>query len=291
MADALIGVTGATGELGGRVVTRLAERGVPQRLIVRDRDRAPAVEGADIAIASDYGAGDEMRAALAGVETLLLVPAREAQNRVAQHVSAIDAAAAAGVRRIVYFSFVGAAPDAIFIFGRDHWATEEHIRAGGLSFTFVRMSLYLDFVPAFVDAEGVIRGPAGEGRLAPVARDDLADVATEVLLGADHEGEAIPVTGGRRFTLGEAAGELSRLTGSEIVFRDETIEEAYATRAQLGAPDWAVDGWVSSYVAIARGELDVVSDAVARIAGHPPMTLEEYVRAYPRSVGHIAKRR
>ena len=95
------------------------------------------------------------------------------------------------------------------------------------------------------------------------------------------------MTGSERFTLGEAAEELSRLTGKRISFRDETLEEAYESRSHYGAPDWEVEGWVSSYAAIAAGEFDVVSEAVQVIAGHPPMTLEAYVRAYPESVAHI----
>lgn len=287
MADDPIAVAGATGELGGRVATRLAARGASQRLIVRDPGRAPAVDGAQVAVASDYAAGDEMRAALEGAETLLLVPGRESQDRVAQHKSAIDAAVAAGVQRIVYFSVVGAKPDAVFTLNRHHWATEEHIRASGVAHTFLGMSLYLDFMPLFAGADGVIRGPADEGHLAPVARDDLADVAAEVLLGRRHDGETIPVTGGERFTLGEAAAELSRLTGKQITFYDETLEEAYESRSHYGAPDWEVEGWVSSYAAIAEGEFDVVSEAVQDIAGHPPMTLEAYVQAYPESVERI----
>ena len=287
MADDLIAVTGATGELGGRVATRLAARGASQRLIVRDPSRAPAAGDAQVAVASDDAAGDEMRAALEGAETLLLVPGRESRDRVAQHKTAIDAAVAAGVQRIVYFSVVGAKPDAVFTLNRHHWATEEHIRASGLAHTFLGMSLYLDFMPRFAGADGVIRGPADEGHLAPVARDDLADVAVEVLLGRRHDGETVPVTGSERFTLGEAAEELSRLTGGRISFRDETLEEAYESRSHYGAPDWEVEGWVSSYAAIAAGEFDVVSEAVQDIAGHPPMTLEAYMRAYPDSVEHI----
>lgn len=287
MAEDLIAVTGASGELGGRVAARLADRGASQRLVVRDRDRAPAVEGAEVAVASDYAAGDEMRSALEGVETLLLVPAHESEDRVERHSSAIDAAVAAGVARIVYFSVVRAKPDAVFTLSRHHWATEEHVRASGLAFSFLQMSLYLDFIPRFAGADGVIRGPADAGHLAPVARDDLADVAVEVLLGRRHDGEAFPVTGGDRFTLGEAAEELSRLTGKRIAFHDETLEQAYESRSHYGAPDWEVEGWVSSYAAIADGEFDVVSEAVQDIAGHPPMTLEQYVRAHPDSLEHI----
>ena len=79
-------------------------------------------------------------------ETLFLVSGRESANRLAEHRSAVDAAVRAGVQRIVYLSFLGAAADCTFTFGRDHWHTEQHITATGLRHTFLRDSLYADFL-------------------------------------------------------------------------------------------------------------------------------------------------
>src|SRR4051812_4151967 len=107
MAD-LIAVTGATGEVGGRVARRLAANGVAQRLLVRDASRAPQLDDAAVREFPGYHDGEAMRAALDGVHTLLLVPGAEAIDRVQQHYTAVDAAAAAGVARIVYLSFVNA---------------------------------------------------------------------------------------------------------------------------------------------------------------------------------------
>lgn len=280
----LIAVTGASGAMGGRVAARLAAAGAAQRLVVRDAARAPAPAGpgpaAEVAVVEGYDDGPGMRAALAGVETLFFVPAHEHPDRVGLHRALVDSAVAAGVQRIVYLSFLGAAPDCAFTFGRDHWHTEEHIRKTGLRFTFLRMSLYLDFLPNFAGEDGVIRGPAGDGRVGAVLRDDLADVAAAVLLAADprvHDGATYDVTGGEALTLGELAAELTHLTGRTVTYVDETLEEAYASRAGYGAPRWEVDGWVTSYVAIARGELDVVTDTVDRLAGHPPATLADVV--------------
>src|SRR5688500_16292022 len=93
-----IAVTGATGELGGRVARRLADRGVAQRLIVRDATRAPQLVNAEVReVPGGYADHDGMRDALAGTAALFLVPGAEALDRVEQHKSAIDAAVAAGV--------------------------------------------------------------------------------------------------------------------------------------------------------------------------------------------------
>jgi uncharacterized protein YbjT (DUF2867 family) len=276
----VIGVTGATGEVGGRVARRLADRGLEQRLVVRDASRAPQLDGAEVRAASGYDQHDEMRAALEGVDVLLLIPAEEHPDRVEQHKTAVDAAVAAGVRHIVYLSFVSPSPDSDFTLARHHWATEEHIRSKDVAFTFLRMNMYMDFLPFLAGPEGVIRGPADEGRVAFVLRDDLADVAAAVLAEPEaHEGAAYAVTGGESITLGEAAERMTRVTGKPVRFVDETLEEAWASRRATGAPDWEIEGWISSYVAIASGEWDVVSDTVSRIAGHDPVTVEEYLRS------------
>ena len=284
----MIGVTGATGGLGGRVARHLADRGLEQRLIVRDASRAPSLPGAEVAEASDYGDGEAMRRALAGVGTLLLVSAGEHPDRVSLHRSAVDAAAAAGVERVVYTSFLASAPDTAFTFGRDHFHTEEHIRASGLGWTFLRDSMYLDYVPFFASADGVIRGPAGTGRLGAVARDDVADTALAALLDPQHEGRAYEVTGREAITLAEAAEILTQVSGRPVVYVEETLEEARASRAPSGVPDWEIEGWVTSYAAIADGSLDVVTDTVLRLTGHQPMTLAEFMHAHPESWNHLA---
>jgi NAD(P)H dehydrogenase (quinone) len=277
-----LGITGVTGAIGGRVAARIADRGLPQRLVVRDPSRAPDQPGAEIAQAS-YDDADAMRAAFAGVGTLFLVSAKEQQDRLRVHLNAVDAAVAAGVGRIVYLSFLAAAPDATFTFARDHFHTEAHIRDTGVPFTFLRSSLYLDYMPWMCGDDGVIRGPAGTGHFVPVTRDDIADVAVAVLSGTGHDGLTYDMTGPDRLTMSEVAQELARATGRSIAFHNETLEEARASRAHYGAPDWEVEGWVSTYAAIAQGELDVASDAVERVAGHPPQTFRDYLAAHPES--------
>ncbi len=272
----MIGVTGSTGQLGSRIVAQLP--GEPLRLIVRDPARAPSVPGASVAQAA-YGEHAALLSALDGVDVLMLLSATESADRVALHKATVDAAVAAGVQRIVYTSFVGAAPGATFTFARDHWHTEEHIRSTGVDFTFLRDNLYLDFVPGFVGSDDVIRGPAGDGRVAAVARDDVAAVAASVLLSAEsaHSGATYDLTGPSAFTLAEAAGVLTEAWGRKVRYEAETLDEAYRSRESYGAAPWEVAGWVTSYAAIASGEMGHVSTAVADITGRQPIGLEEYV--------------
>ena len=285
--DGPIGVTGATGAVGGRVASRLAEAGIAQRLVVRDPRRSPRLTKAEVAEAS-YGDPEAMRRALEGADAFFMVSGAEDRNRIGQHKAAVDAAVDAGVERIMYLSFVAAAPDTTFTFGRDHYHTEGHIRASGLGFTFLRDNWYQDMLPLMAGADGIIRGPAGEGRVGAVSRDDVADAAVAVLLGgAEHDGRTYDLTGPEAITLREAAEELSRATGRRVTYSAETVEEAYASRSSYDAPDWEVEGWVTSYLAMANGDLDVVSDAVLGLTGHAPTTFAEFLIRHPESYRHL----
>jgi NAD(P)H dehydrogenase (quinone) len=286
-----IAVTGATGAVGSRVAKLLRAGGVHPRLVVRDLARVEPVAGFEAVAMGPRGYRDQtaLTEALGGCDTLFLVSAREAADRVVEHAHAIRAAVDAGVTRIVYTSFLGADPDAVFTFGQDHYATEQLIRESGVAWTFLRDSFYLDFLPHMVGEDGVIRGPAGEGRCAWVARDDVAAAAAAVLQDGDgaHDGKMYDLTGPEAHTLSWAAEQLSAVTGREIRFRNETVQGAYESRAHIDAPDFEKDGWVTSYVAIGVGDMDVVSDAVESLTGTAPIGLEAWLAANPDAWSHL----
>ncbi|MGI5167810.1 NAD(P)H-binding protein [Spirillospora sp. CA-253888] len=288
--SSVIAVTGAGGQVGGRVARRLADAGASQRLLSRHPDRLPELPGAVAASAASYGDADAMRAAVGDAGTLFLVSAGEAPDRVREHITAVDAAVAAGVERIVYLSFLGAAPDATFTFARDHWRTEEHIRSTGVRHTFLRDSFYQAALAAMAGADGVLRGPGGDGRVSAVAHDDIADAVTAVLLsGGEHDGATYDVTGPEAFTLDEAAEELSRAAGRPVAYVAETRDEAYASRARYNAPAWELAGWVTSYEAIATGEMSTMADTVPRLTGHPAQSFAEFLERNPDSYRHLKR--
>jgi len=262
--------------VGGIVARELSDTGMPLRLLVRDLARAPQLDRA-VAAKAVYG---EPTDALDGVELLFMVSAAESETRRDEHLAFVDAAAAAGVRHIVYMSFLGAAPDATFTLARDHFATEQHIRSSGMNFTFLRDAFYLDFMPSLVGEDGVIRGPAGDGRAAIVARADVARTAIRVLENPEaHANQTYNLTGPEALSLTEVAAIITQHTGRATSFSSETIDEAYASRAPYNAPSWQVDAWVTTYTAIAAGDQSVVSDDIERVTGRVPMTLAEFLGA------------
>jgi NAD(P)H dehydrogenase (quinone) len=312
--EIMLAVTGATGQIGGKVAARLALLGLPQRLIVRDRSRAPKLPGADIFQVSSYGDPVAMGKALSGVETLFLVSAQEIMgvikqskdnntaipyyDRLHQHICAVSAAAAVGVGHVIYLSFLNAAPDATFILAREHFRTEEFVRSTGVAFTFLRQGLYMDNVPMHVMGDDVIRAPAGQGRVAWIARDDIADAVVAVMTGSGHEGQTYNLTGPETLTMEETAEQLSAVIGRKVSYQAQTPHEARALRNMsrmtdheairratmgTGITDMELEGWISHYLQIATGEAGPVSDSVPRLTGHPAQSLADYLKKHPES--------
>ena len=133
---------------------------------------------------------------------------------------------------------------------------------------------------AMVGEDGAIRGPAGNGRCSIVARADVARTAAVVLQEpSKHAYQSYDLTGPEALSFPEIAGILSAEGLRQVGFVNETLDQAYASRAGYQAPDWQVDAWVSTYTAIASGALESVSgdiesyyrpsaDGTARAAAH-----------------------
>lgn len=273
-----LGITGVTGAIGGEVARLLSRDGLPLVLLARNPAKAPELPRAVVRPA-DYGDRMLCERSLEGVETVFMVSGRESETRMEEHRSFIDAAVAAEVRHIVYTSLMGAAPDATFTLARDHFATEEYIKDAGLSYTFLRDCLYSDFLESMVGDDGVIRGPAGTGAVAVVAQADVAECAAAVLRNAAaHSGVTYTLTGPEALTMSQIAHIISEVRGSQVTFHDETIPEAYDSRKKWPAPDWQYDAWVSTYTAIAAGEMATVTEDVEDLTGHRARSLRDVLR-------------
>lgn len=272
-----IAVTGATGALGSRVAGLLAARGAPLVLIARDPTRLPSFAKAEHRGPVHYGDDEAMRSALERVGTFFLVSGGLSPRRFEEHASAIDAAVAAGVERVVYVSLVGAAEDATFAHAKDHWQTEQHLASSPVQWTVLRPSIYASMLPARADARGVIRGPAGTGRFAAVSHDDIAEVAAVVLTTDDAPGvdrSVVEITGPESVTMHEVAEALTVATGRQHVYERESVDEAIARLSRTETP-YEVERWVSWYDAIARGEFDSLTETVPRFTGHRALAIVE----------------
>ncbi len=144
-----------------------------------------------------------------------------------------------------------------------------------MAHTFLRDNLYLDVLRYYV-VDGVMRGPAGDGRLSAVARADVARVAALVLRDPSaHAGARYDLTGPEALTMAEATATIAEVTGRPARFENETLEQAYRSRARWNPEPWQADAWVSTYTSIASGDLAEVTGDVERLTGRPPLSLRQ----------------
>jgi NAD(P)H dehydrogenase (quinone) len=142
----------------------------------------------------------------------------------------------------------------------------------------VRAGFYSAMLPGLADGDGVLRGPAGDGRASLVAHDDLADACCAVVRG-ELSGATETVTGPAAVTLAEAAAQATRALGRPYSYQHENAADSYARRMrEPDADETSVRGWVSWYATIAAGEAELVTDAVPRLTGHPALTVEGNLR-------------
>jgi NAD(P)H dehydrogenase (quinone) len=274
-------VTGASGKVGRMIATQLARDRVPQTLFVRDASRAPALPGAEVVVA-DFRDPASVRAALRPGDRVFMVSVHEdVASRIAAHQSFVDAAAGVGVGLLAYLSIVNPSPAASFHHGRSHFATEQMILAAGMPYAFLRMNLFLDDLPLWFDADGVCRGPGGDGRVALISRQDTAAVSAGVLAGPGYENAALELTGEESHSLGEFAALCSEVTGRRLRYEPGTREAWLDRRISAGIAPWDANIGVGSYEALRRGEFDVTSDVVRRVTGRPAQSARSWVEANP----------
>ncbi|MFE7507796.1 SDR family oxidoreductase [Promicromonospora sp. NPDC057488] len=293
-------VTGATGHLGRLVVEELLSRGVPAADVVaiaRTPEKAADLAERGVQVREgDYDRPDTLPSALDGVQRLLLVSGSEPGVRVPQHTAVIDAAKAAGVRRIAYTSILNA-DDTTNPLAGEHQATEQVLRASGLAVTLLRNGWYTenytDRIAEYLE-RGEIVGAAADGKVSAAPRADFAGAAAGALLADDAAEDAAddgtgtpdgaaPVVvhelGGPAFTFAELASTISDVTGTPVAYRDLSVE-AYAAELQQVGLDAGTAGFVAGIdAAIAAGDLETDSDALVRLLGRPATPLADAVRA------------
>ena len=291
-------MTGASGRYGRLATEKLIAQGRARDLILITRTPAKLADCAQAGCEVRYGDFDRpetLRAAMNGADKLMLISGTRVGARVRQHRAAIDAAAAAAVRQIVYTSFVNVEPANPAIVTIDHRETENLIRASGLASTFLRDAHYTDAMilnagPGFI-ASGVWLTSTRGGREAMVWREDCVNCAVAVLTQDGHENKSYTVTGPNRENFAEVAEMLAEVTGRPIRLVETDDAGMYAHFDALGIPrepvdnqtvagiPWNSDDMVSFERAIREGFLDVCTDDVRRLTGRPARSVRELIEA------------
>jgi NAD(P)H dehydrogenase (quinone) len=278
-------VTGATGHLGHLIVEALLRDGVAPTEIVaggRNLDKLADLAERGVAVVPlDYNDPATLDAAFAGIDTLMLVSASEPGKRVPQHKAAIDAAVAAGVKRIVYTSAPRATTSDL-VLAPEHKATEELIEASGVPATILRNNWYSEnYVgTAAQSAEsGVLVSSVRDGLVASASRKDYADAAAAVITTPGHEGKVYELSGDVAWTQDELAAAISKATGKTVVYTPVDTQQHAAILKSAGLDEGTI-GFVTALDAnIAAGDLAETSGELRELLGRPTTPLAEGLAA------------
>ncbi|MBB4839575.1 NAD(P)H dehydrogenase (quinone) [Sphingomonas kyeonggiensis] len=276
-----IAITGATGQLGRLTVEKLKPKLPAEQIVALVRSPEKAADLGVPARAFDYDQPQTLAAALAGIDTLLLISSSEIGKREAQHAAVIEAARQAGVGRIVYTSLLHADTSTLGLAG-EHLFTEKAIAASGLPYTFLRNGWYTENYAAGVQgavAHGALIGASGEGRIAAASRADYADAAVAVLTGTGHDNATYELAGDTAFTLADLAAEISRQTGRDIPFHNLAPAEYGAALLGAGVPAHFAELLAAMDVEIAKDVLFDDSHTLSKLTGHPTISLADAVKA------------
>lgn len=278
-----IGVTGASGGVGSRVVRHLLARADPPPVLALARRPHAVPDAAHLTVRSaDYDDPSSLRDAFTDVRTLVFVSSdgvAESMRRHHEHV--IAAGIDAGVEHVVYTSIVDVSPDSGFYYAAVHRETEALLAESGLSHCLARTSIFADFFVSTWIAPALHAGtlalPAGAGRMSLLSRDDAARALSAVAV-ARCEG-IVELTGPTALT----AGEISRITEAETGRRLRYLaleEGAYRQRlARDQAPGWLIDAFTSMFASVEEGRFEVVSADVSRLTGEPQQPYAEFIRS------------
>ena len=272
-------ITGATGDIGSKVVEQLLKRGERPRIYVRDAEKAHAYFGdrVDILI-GDLADPVALKAALEGVDEFFLV--NSGPQIPTRDEAAAKAAKAAGVRHLVKLSSLDVRQG--LAIGAWHERGEAAVRASGICFTFVQPTGFMSNLLAWarsIKAEGVVRSSTGDGRRAFIHSNDIAAVATEALTSRKYDNESLPITGPEAVTFADVAAKIGAAIGKQLTFQPTSDEEAgqrYA--AATGAPAEDTEAHVALWQAIREGRRATVTNNVEQILGRKPISLDQWIQ-------------
>lgn len=296
-------LTGVSGYLGSTMAEELLGRVDPAELVFTSRNAQALQKFADRGVRTveaDYDNPESLAAAFAGSKRLLMISGMlVGPLRRRQHQNVVEAAQRAGIEHVVYTSYLGAGdPENDALVTQDHRFTEEAIMASGMGWNFMRNSQYADAMAeeqaAMAVASGKSIGNTAAGKVAFVARDDVAAAGVELLLGGGAPNTAYDITGPELLTYAQVGALIQEVSGREIEIIDLTDEQMYAMWDGLGVPrestgdfsnspvPWCSDDMVSFGRAIREGKLAAHTTSLTELTGRPGITLRELMqRAAP----------
>ena len=277
----MVVVIGATGRMGSEVVKALIAKGEKVRALVRDPQRAGAIQvpGVELVV-GDVEKPDTWDAALQDVDKVFLL-SPEGPQMAEQHGKFADAAKRAGVRHLVRMSILVSNPDSPLVIGKWHGEADQNVANSGIPYTIIRPTYLMQNLigsARMIASDGAFSGAMGDGKVGVIDTRDVGNVAATVLTSDDHEGKTYPLTGPEALSMGELAGKLSAVLGKEVKYVNVSQEDAKADMMAMGMPDWMADGWVAIAMMISTGAANIVTPMVKEVIGEEPRSFDQFAR-------------
>ncbi|WP_443342970.1 SDR family oxidoreductase [Cronobacter sakazakii] len=279
----MIAITGATGQLGQRVIDTLLNTVAAQEIvaIVRNPAKAAALSARGVQVrAADYNDAAALTAALAGVEKVLLISSSEVGQRAPQHRNVIDAVKTAGVKLIAYTSLLHADRSPLGL-ADEHVATEKMLADAGIPYVLLRNGWYtenyLASVPPALE-HGVFIGSAGDGKIASASRQDYAEAAAKVLTLDNQAGRVYELAGDHAWTLRDLTALLSKETGKTVSYQNLSEADFAAALTGAGLPEGFAKLLADSDIGASKGGLFDDSRQLSALIGRPTTLLEASLR-------------
>jgi NAD(P)H dehydrogenase (quinone) len=282
----MIAITGATGHLGLATIAALAGKIAPSEIVavVRDPQKAANTLPQGLAVCTgNYNDPAALLVAFQGVETVLLISTSELEYeaRMREHQNVIDAAKQAGVRHIVYTSVVNPSPNSHFGASPSHFATEEYLRASGLTYTVLRNTLYLDIIPMLVGegtlASGQLYSSAGNGKVSFGLRTEMGEALANVLTSEGHANQTYDIAPVPAYSFQDLAATLSDVTGQPITYVPVSGEAIAAGMRQHQVPEPFINLLLGMNEAMQAGEFATPNATFEQLLGRKPTDLKTYL--------------
>jgi uncharacterized protein YbjT (DUF2867 family) len=276
-------VCAATGNVGSCVVAELRRRNVSLRAFARDAGRVHDMLGDGIEVAigdfSDIGA---IERALNGVDAVFLASANH-PDQTQHETNVIDAAASAGVDRIVKLSNLGAAIGSRLDFSDCHGRIEQHLKASQISATLLRPSFFMSnllMVSDQIARTGRLSAAAGEGKISMVDPRDVAACAAVCLTDDGHADQTYTLTGPEVLTYTDVAQRLSTVLGWPVEYVSVADDVLRYVSLQAGMSEWFADNLVTLFQLLREGAASQVTDTVEALIKQPPRDFATFARDY-----------
>lgn len=291
-----VAVAGASGQLGSLVVNELVQLrasrpGITLTAITRTPERHADWQERDVGLRfGDYDQPQGLAGAFHGVERLLLISTNTIDGtgrRLEQHRHAIEAARQAGVKHIVYTSFLQPEEGKRSLLNDDHRATEALLADSGIAHTILRNAFYQDLLLVVLGTaavDGQLRTAMGQGHVSYVAREDCAHAAAAALSDGYPGNRILDITGPAAPDAQALAAIVTQLSGQSVRVATLNAEERARHFVASGMPAPMAQMLAGIERWLATDAMSIVSDDYCALTGRQASPVQTFLQAHRRQL-------